>query len=401
MSNQPESLLRTYKKRVNQLLSEPWRSSANHWPAAVSELFKKKSVFLALTAKHLTPFYVFDQRALQADIIGFKKAFSRFLPKSEYFYAVKVNHYPEVLKEVLKHGFGLDVSSSRELKMGLKHGAKKMVFSGPGKTAADLALAVRQRQKVIVNIDNFSELKRLGEIAQAQRRKINCGVRIYTQYHGVWHKFGIALADLKKFWQQAKKYPYLNLQGIQFHLSLNYSALPYQNVIKELAKYLRRHFSPSELQQIKFIDFGGGFMPHLSEGVYSHFTPRGKIIKTANDYFQKPSVFKDKYYFTKTATAAEFAQGIAAAVNKHLKPLVSCVYFAEPGRIIANSAMHILLRVVDVKDKENVVVDGGINIVGHERYEEDYFPIINLTRPAKKEIDCRVWGPLCLPDDYL
>ena len=266
--------------------------------------------------------------------------------------------------------------------------------------AKDLALAVRKRQKVIVNIDNFSELKRLGEIAQAQRRKINCGVRIYTQYHGVWHKFGIALADLKKFWQQAKKYPYLNLQGIQFHLSLNYSALPYQNVIKELAKYLRRHFSPSELQQIKFIDFGGGFMPHLSEGVYSHFTPRGKIIKTANDYFQKPSVFKDKYYFTKTATAAEFAQGIAAAVNKHLKPLVSCVYFAEPGRIIANSAMHILLRVVDVKDKENVVVDGGINIVGHERYEEDYFPIINLTRPAKKEIDCRVWGPLCLPDDY-
>jgi len=61
--------------------------------------------------------------------------------------------------------------------------------------------------------------------------------------------------------------------------------------------------------------------------------------------------------------------------------------------------MHILLTVVDKKDEDLVIVDGGTNSVGWERFETDYFPIINLSNPSLVERKCFIFGSLCTPHD--
>jgi diaminopimelate decarboxylase len=78
---------------------------------------------------------------------------------------------------------------------------------------------------------------------------------------------------------------------------------------------------------------------------------------------------------------------------------MDCGVYVEPGRWIANGAMHILLTVLDKKAPDMVIVDGGINLVGWERFETDYAPVINLTSPSLKETPCWIMGSLCTPHD--
>jgi diaminopimelate decarboxylase len=72
---------------------------------------------------------------------------------------------------------------------------------------------------------------------------------------------------------------------------------------------------------------------------------------------------------------------------------------AEPGRWLCNDAMHLLLTVVDKKASDLVVTDAGTNAIGWERFETDYFPVINLSRPEAIEHECYVLGSLCTPHD--
>ena len=61
--------------------------------------------------------------------------------------------------------------------------------------------------------------------------------------------------------------------------------------------------------------------------------------------------------------------------------------------------MHLLVTVVDKKEDDLVIVDAGTNAVGWERFESDYVPLLNLSRPALQEVPCQVLGALCTPHD--
>jgi diaminopimelate decarboxylase len=61
--------------------------------------------------------------------------------------------------------------------------------------------------------------------------------------------------------------------------------------------------------------------------------------------------------------------------------------------------MHLLVSVVDKKAPDLVITDAGTNAVGWERFESDYFPVLNLTRPSLKENPCYILGSLCTPHD--
>jgi len=61
--------------------------------------------------------------------------------------------------------------------------------------------------------------------------------------------------------------------------------------------------------------------------------------------------------------------------------------------------MHLLISAVDKKSPELVITDAGTNAIGWERFETDYFPVINLTRPGLDEHRCLVLGSLCTPHD--
>ena len=101
------------------------------------------------------------------------------------------------------------------------------------------------------------------------------------------------------------------------------------------------------------------------------------------------------------ATAIEeFADRISAAIHEHLFTVVpDCRICLEPGRWICNDAVHLLITVIDKKAPDLVITDAGTNAVGWERFETDYFPILNLTRPSLHEKPCHILGSLCTPHD--
>jgi len=352
---------------------------------------RKKARILNLAEKHGTPFFLFDASELRKSAAEFKNSFRRYLPSSRFFYAIKTNYHPYILKDVVKLGFGLDASSGRELELALKAGAKEMLFSGPGKTDPELRLAIKHANRLILNIDNFSELSRLAKIGL--KKPLRAGVRFFSSQHEAWSKFGIPLSDIARFWQTAKQIKNLQLQGLQFHTSLHRTPDPYVKVISELGKYLRRNFPKERLQEIKFIDIGGGFYPDRLDGYYptSHTYPWARLPgKKASD----------KYYITTADPVSQFARDISSVFSRELKPsLKEAELFVEPGRIIATSAMHLVLGVVDVKPNL-AITDGGLNMMGWEFGQQFYLPIINLSNFSPREIKFPLYGSLCTPRDF-
>ncbi|MBU0530980.1 MAG: hypothetical protein ABIH67_02045 [Candidatus Uhrbacteria bacterium] len=328
-----------------------------------------------LVEQHGTPFYLFDQSTLDQAIDSFISAFSSKIPSLKIYYALKINHHPLFIQGITKKGLGIDVGSCRELELAVKAGCQDVIYSSPGKTDADIIFAMQYADIVTINIDSFNELKKIGELTNETQKEIKVGVRIHNELHGDWKKYGISLERLIEFWQQAKGYPLVNLRGIHFHKSRNSNADFYVHMIKALGDYLKQNFSQAELDQVKFIDFGGGFEVKESEGYFSRT--------------------KDQYHVREALTFDEYAKQIGEAIRTHLEPIVDAEYYTEPGRVLCNSAMSIVLSVVDVKDEDNVVLDGGVNMVGWQRFESEYFPLMNITAPSEREIKCKMWGNLC------
>ena len=187
----------------------------------VEKILLKKDKFLKLVCKYQTPFYVYDQEAIDKTINRFVATFQRYVPNFQPYYAVKLNHHPFIVKRAVERGMGLDVASIRELTIALRSGAEKIVYYSPAKSEGDLEFALRHSDKVRIHIDSFNELYLLGKLTDRSKIKIECGVRIHTPMHGEWAKYGIPLRSLKKFWKEAGKYSFLKLNGIHFHQSRN------------------------------------------------------------------------------------------------------------------------------------------------------------------------------------
>lgn len=344
----------------------------------VENILAKKSNFLTLTNKHKTPFYVYDQDGLDESIDRFTASFKKYIPKFQPYYAVKLNHHPLIVCRAVEKGMGLDVASVRELNIALDAKATKIVYYSPAKNKEDLKYVLKYADRVRIHIDSFNELRLLGELASKLKINIDVGIRINTPAHGLWTKYGIPIKQLKSFWSEASGYKFLKLNGVHFHQSRNKNIFFYTDTIRELSLYLSKHFTPDQLKSFKYVDFGGGFEPHQDEGTIEH----GKRSWP-------------KYKIVKVPTIEEYAEAISNSIRKYLNPIIEATYLSEPGRYICNNAMHIALSVADIKDKENRILDGGVNIVGWQRFEREYFPLINITHPSKKERPSRMWGNLC------
>jgi len=391
-----------HKRRlIEQILDAPPAGEPGDFGHIVQRILERRADILALCGQQATPLYAYDPLSFRTVLDEFAQNFNHCVPRHQAFFAVKSNHHPFLAAQAVAAGFGLDVSSSRELKLALDAGAKRILFSGPAKSAADLELASRHRERVIVNLDSFHELALLGEVAARMGCAVRAGVRIHTAAHGAWSKFGVPLAELPRFWRQAAEYPGVRLEGIQSHLSWTHDAGPYCRVIGEVARLLREQFTPTERAQLKFYDFGGGYRPYRIEGRYPTELPLGELIRVADEEAGEESQFTAPYYFQDSVPIETYAREIEAALSEHLTPLVDCEHFSEPGRVVAAHAMHLVMRVADKKRDDLVIVDGGIHMIGWERYLHVYCPVVNLTRPATREIPVRICGSLCDPEDVL
>lgn len=360
----------------------------------VREMFRERNRYMEILDGHPPPLYVLETRVLRQRAQRFRRAFGALLPSTGFYYALKSNNHPDVARTLLDSKFGLDVSSGPELETALALGAGDIIFSGPGKTCAELSLAADHTAEVTVLLDSPGEMHRLERIARAKGVKVRAGVRLTTCEEGFWRKFGIFPDTLPEFIGEAENCSHLLLRGIQFHTSWNLSAAPQTAFIERLGTLLKK-VPEKFLREMEFLDIGGGYWPGRGEWLNEAGTPKGIL----NNALGMSPGHAWTHRRLPAAPIESFAEKIAGAIEKHIFPLVNCRICFEPGRWLVNDAMHLFISVVDRKAPDLVITDAGTNMVGWERFESDYCPVLNLSNPSTTERLCHILGSLCTPHD--
>jgi diaminopimelate decarboxylase len=378
-------------KKIISLFNPVITSLEDTVQSLIDSVLEKKDKYISLWKKNTcVPLRVFEPRTLSSYARKFRAAFESEFPDCGFYYAVKCNNYPGVSKIIIDEGFGLDVSSGDELDKALALGAKKIEFSGPGKTDQELEKAVEAEAEAVrrnsaglitVLIDSFGELERLKSIAAKHKTIITAGVRILPP-HG-WEKFGIQLKLLKKFFDEADSCAFIKLEGIQFHTSWNMNSIQQCEALRAVALELKT-WTESELARIHFIDIGGGYWPEEGEWLKGPDEQNGDLAGRV---------------WNRSIPIAQFAAELSDVIKTEIFPLVQCQIRFEPGRWIANSCMSMLISVCDKKSDSCVITDGATNSIGWDRFQNDYFPVLNISSPSAQEHACRMYGSLCDPHD--
>ncbi len=380
---------------LRRILSRPMPElSAGALQTFVAPYFEQRRRYLNAVQSHGSPLYFLDTAVLRASADRLKSAFKQVFSSVRHYYAVKSNSHPDVARTLLTCGFGMDVSSGIELQMALDLGARDIVFSGPGKVDHELLLAATHADKVVILMDSPGELERLASVASRLKQAVRCGVRLTVNPNGLWRKFGIPLDTLTDFFRAADRSPYIRLNGLQFHSSWNLSPQPQIAFIEKLGKAISQ-LPPQYRKSIEFIDIGGGYWPEQGEWLHPGATQAGHLRAVLEHSPAHPLP-----HLCLPATPLQtFAEQLGAAVRKHIFSVIPCRICIEPGRWLCHDAMHLLITVVDKKAPDLVITDAGTNAIGWERFENDYFPVLNLTRPSLTETPCHILGSLCTPHD--
>ena len=217
-----------------------------------------------------------------------------------------------------------------------------------------------------------------------------------------WDKFGIPLTALSSFIKNVRSSGY-ELEAIQFHISYVKDAKTHADALKELSLYASKNISEGDRSQISIIDIGGGFTPETNEGDYP-WNPKGYSLFEVDTITKKilalPKSKRAK--FSKPASLKSMAEAIKKVWNQNSKSLFPhATLYVEPGRYLSHASMHILLQVVDKKASNALILNGGWNMLGWEKYQYiSYVPAYNVDNFSEiKEFPCLMYGNLCLPDD--
>lgn len=362
----------------------------------VADFFDRKHLYQTAFEKQGSPLWILEPSVLKEKATRFSRAFNRYFDKTSFYFAMKSNNHPDVSATLLESGFGLDVSSGEELKTALALGADDIIFSGPGKTDEELSLAVQNLDRTIILLDSFGELERLDALLSRSvvSQPVRVGIRLTPNPNGLWRKFGIVPEKLPEFWNQVRSLPHIRFMGLQFHSSWNLTPDRQVDFIRLLGQTLKT-MPEAFNQHIEFIDIGGGYWPE--EGEWLHFS--GIPEATTHPLVHKGLEQFQTHYRIPGTEIENFAQTLFKEIHTHLFPLVNCRICFEPGRWICHSAMHILFTVIDKKGHDLVITDAGTNTIGWERFETDYFPVLNLSQSALQEKSCHILGSLCTPHD--
>ncbi|OHD55240.1 MAG: hypothetical protein A2Y33_16265 [Spirochaetes bacterium GWF1_51_8] len=355
--------------------------------------------------RYATPHYYVDLGGFSERARFFRETFGKEIPRSVFFYAMKSNDLPAIVQAAGAAGYHADTAGGLELRLALKLGFGKIIYTSPGKTEADLRFAVRHRGRVIINLDNTDEFELLKRVVRDKRAavKIRLSIRIdFGGVSGVWSKFGVPLDGLKELIGKIRADGFC-LNGLHFHSSWNTGPDAYIANLTRLAEYLRENFAPGELSGIGFIDIGGGFFPE-GTAYLNLYSPGGAIDHALAEYGGvKPGDTEfDPYAFriVPVSPLTEFAQRIGGCVRDKIEPLLPKIeIYLEPGRFLSFHSTTILLKVLSVKP-QGAIVDGGVNMTGDYRFSEFSFaPIVNLSRFSVRPNRMTIYGPLCDPCD--
>src|SRR5207244_2291696 len=166
----------------------PHRASTMHHFAYRAGVLHAEAVNLVdLAAAVGTPFYCYSTATLERHYRIFAAAFADV--RALVCYAMKANSNQAVIKTLARLGAGADVVSEGELLRARTAGVapEKIMFSGIGKTARELALAV-DANILCINVESEPELALLSSIAAARGRTARISVRINPDVDAKTHE---------------------------------------------------------------------------------------------------------------------------------------------------------------------------------------------------------------------
>ena len=323
-----------------------------------------------------TPCYVYSSETILTNYRAYTDAFAD-LPHT-VCYAVKANSSLGVLGLLAKAGAGFDIVSGGELYRVLAAGGDpaKVVFSGVGKTAAEVEYALAKGIHSF-NCESETELALID--AMAARRGVTAGfsIRVNPDVDAVTHpyistglsqhKFGIAIAAAAKVYEQSRQFKNLAAEGVSCHIGSQ--ILDPSPILEAVGKVLALAASLREQgHPIKHLDLGGGLGVAYHEGE------------------QAPQIRE----FVTCLRARAKASGLAVMV--------------EPGRSIVGPAGVLLTRVLYRKQngaKEFIVVDAAMNDLIRPSLYKAHHEILPLRRNGLPMVKADVVGPVCETGDFL
>ncbi len=326
-----------------------------------------------------TPFYCYSTATLTRHYQVFAGAFADV--NALVCYAMKANSNQAVVATLAALGAGADVVSEGELMRARLAGvpADKIMFSGLGKTARELALAVDEGI-LCINVESEPELDLLSSIASAKGRTVNISVRVNPDIDPKTHhkiatgkaenKFGIPISRARAVYAQAAKLPGIKVAGVDMHIGSQITDLdPFDDAFTLLAEFVRT--LRGDGHAISHVDLGGGLgIPYLDDN--------------------EPPPHPDDY---------------AKMVKRATRDL-DCRLIFEPGRLIVGNAGILVARVLFVKHgeaKNFVVVDAAMNDLIRPTLYDAHHEIWPVAEPvvSAHRIRADVVGPVCESGDFL
>src|ERR1700722_7137468 len=334
---------------------------------------------IALAEAVGTPFYCYASATLERHYTVFAGAFADV--DALVCYAMKANSNQAVIATLAKLGAGADVVSGGELLRARAAGIapEKIMFSGVGKTALELAQAVDEGI-LCVNVESEAELELLAAIATAKGRAIDISIRVNPDVDPRTHakiatgkaenKFGIPISRARDVYARAAKLKGVRIAGVDMHIGSQIVELdPFGDAFALLADFVRA--LRADGHSISHIDLGGGL---------------GIPYREDND----PPPDPDAY----------------AKIVKDATRGLGCRLIFEPGRLIVGNAGILLTRVLYVKHGEAKTFvlssPGWTNPTPPTLYDPPHY-IRPVREPAvgAARITADVVGPVCESGDFL
>jgi len=332
-----------------------------------------------LASRYGTPLYVYSTATIRERYAAFDAAFHG-IPHT-VCYSVKANSNLSILRLLTKNGCGFDVVSGGELERVLiadRKAAKKVVFSGVGKTREELTGALRA-DIFLFNVESESELAALAECAARLRKTAPVALRVnpdvaaethpYISTGLRKHKFGVPIREARALYAKAAEARYLKVRGVSVHIGSQITDVaPFGESMARVADLVRE--LRSDGHTIDSIDAGGGL------GIS----------------YDKPN-------------ANEFSSRVAAYARALMTPLrdLGIRLLLEPGRSIVGPAGILLTSVVYRKQNDGkrfLVVDAAMNDLIRPALYGAHHEIVPVTHGNVATEITDIVGPVCETGDF-
>ena len=330
-----------------------------------------------LMAKFGSPLYVYSAAGLERAFTAFQAAVAPVSGKVHF--ALKANSALGVIAFLARCGAGADIVSAGELARALAVGipAKDVVFSGVGKSTADIRAALVAGISQI-NAESTEEVAQISAIAATMGVIAPVALRVNVDVDAGTHakistgqrstKFGISTGEREaaSLYANIDANPHLKPMGLAIHIGSQICDLAPFKLAYEALLDVATGLRASGLD-VPCLDLGGGVGTDYQQASDTDFSDYGALVTT---------LFKD----------SGFALGF------------------EPGRAIAANNGALLTEVIFIKqgnDKRFVIVDAAMNDLIRPTLYDAYHPIVTLAPPQNTIGKADIVGPVCETGDYL